>query len=557
MNGKHPIDDLFGRTLRDAEVTPPPAVWESIVHKRVGRATLAQKLRRSWGLSALLLLLSGAGSYVALNTTAEKNDGALAQPAAPTGATILDQTTAPQTLLNDPSPAEAAPIGAIDQTTTEIAEVELNAEENSSSEKQNRTAARRVAGSTANAMASHDRSANGKQTAHKEPNTSLTATVDLASAEGPVLRASVNQNAPVTGDQDVAGALQDLPNTARTDEYSTERSVTSKGSELDHPNVESAPKDQLTRVLDQIRSTPNETLPGLGIRSSPLPLTEAKQPGPLLSGKAVDPYVLANGNWWFGLQLEWAAANGSWSGTGSEVNAMNTSETWLDRKGLSAAVGREWQSGLSVGLGVGLSQQRSRFLHRLVEPSSTQTVVDTTWTGTPSGPQTIFTWDIVEIQTTEPGAEQLFRSTNLYTQLRIAPEISYRLLERRRLSLHVRLSPIIHIGLSRNGNALVLKPAQEASDSSTTVLAVSPLEDAALNDRFPLSLALSGGLDLRYQLCDRLSIGLLPSFVSDIQGRIERTPKLTSSEFGGMIRLRYDIRHKERRMKQPTVPVLP
>ena len=34
MNGRHPIDDLFARGLRDAEATPPPAVWEGIVRER-------------------------------------------------------------------------------------------------------------------------------------------------------------------------------------------------------------------------------------------------------------------------------------------------------------------------------------------------------------------------------------------------------------------------------------------------------------------------------------------------------------------------------------------
>jgi hypothetical protein len=37
MSERHPIDELFSRTLHDAEVTPPPAVWEGIVRERAKR----------------------------------------------------------------------------------------------------------------------------------------------------------------------------------------------------------------------------------------------------------------------------------------------------------------------------------------------------------------------------------------------------------------------------------------------------------------------------------------------------------------------------------------
>ena len=98
--------------------------------------------------------------------------------------------------------------------------------------------------------------------------------------------------------------------------------------------------------------------------------------------------------------------------------------------------------------------------------------------------------------------------------------------------------------------------SQEPLDSSATSLTVVSLGDASLNERFPLSLALSGGLDLRYQLCDRFSIGLLPNFVYGIPREVGRTPRLNSVELGGALRLRYDIRHKECKAKQPIVPIL-
>ena len=46
MKGEHPIDDLFARGLRDAESTPPAAVWEGIDRERNWAHITLLKLRR-------------------------------------------------------------------------------------------------------------------------------------------------------------------------------------------------------------------------------------------------------------------------------------------------------------------------------------------------------------------------------------------------------------------------------------------------------------------------------------------------------------------------------
>lgn len=550
MSGKHPIDDLFARALRDAEVTPPPPVWEGIARERASRSTLPQLLRRNWGLSAMLLFFVGASGFLAFYANTSNNEGKLAQQEE------LTRPGSPQKQVVGASHAQAISIDAASETSDRSIAMGASANvtttpaftTDSNVEKANTAVP--VSTQTVNAKTSipvaakNDRAEPGKAIITSKKARSNNTSHPHASGE----KTDAHEDTKVVVAMENNPAKATVPNDPLKDHSTHDVPINEEGNPTGSSSMGPTPQKG--------RSVPNESLEDLIVRTSPLPLLEAKQPSPILPGKTIDPYVMAKGNWWIGAQVEWAALNSSWSGAGAEVDAMNAGETWRDRKGLSVVVGREWQSGVSLGLGVGISQQRSRFLHRTVEAGTTETMIDTAWTATPSGPQTSFTWDIVETQITEPGTEQLYNSTNVYTQLRIAPEISYRLVERRRLSIQVRLSPMINVTLSRSGNALAPMVSQEPLDSSATSLTVVSLGDASLNERFPLSLALSGGLDLRYQLCDRFSIGLLPNFVYGIPREVGRTPRLNSVELGGALRLRYDIRHKECKAKQPIVPIL-
>jgi len=275
----------------------------------------------------------------------------------------------------------------------------------------------------------------------------------------------------------------------------------------------------------------------------------APAPGPILQGDSTPAYVLKRGNWWLALQGELSMLNASWKGAGRAVTELNESETWRGGQGLSVAVGREWLNGWSIGLGIGANKQHSRFLRREVGSSRTEVVVDTTWTGTPMGTQTNYTWDIVETVVNEPGVERDYSATNIYTRLRIAPEVSYQPLRKKRFSLSARLVPMMMLDIGRKGNTLVPSSTIDSLEIETTGTGTLQLDDASLDERFPMTFAISAGLELRYRFCERWSVGFLPTFTYWLPSAERRVPSLSMTELGGALRLRYDLRHQERRLK--------
>lgn len=60
MKEQHPVDDLFARNLRDAEVPPPPEVWQGIAQARYGRRG---GWFRHWPWLVLLVVSGGLATY--------------------------------------------------------------------------------------------------------------------------------------------------------------------------------------------------------------------------------------------------------------------------------------------------------------------------------------------------------------------------------------------------------------------------------------------------------------------------------------------------------------
>lgn len=540
MNGKHPIDDLFARTLRDAEATPPPAVWEGIVRERgKGRRAVAKR-RSRWGLAALLLLLLGGAGYWTLTRDGGNENAALSL------SEDGQVTAAGNARVGSPVVEE--------RKTSETSEEQLGqAGRSSSSGEQNEAQATPVS-TGSEAAASWSNTAGGTK-----------GTTEQSIDEDPKTQAEPHAAARVTPSKTrktnkLKQELESSESDAADSRSVVEPAVSASGIVsigIEKPgsaetngavaNNEPAPSrhassEQRARVSQDVHLA---LLTGLVTRFLSNPATA---PGPILQGDSTPAYVLKKGNWWVAVQGEWSTLNGDWKGTGSAVTELNKSETWRGGQGLGLVVGREWLSGWSLGLGIGANKQRSRFLRREVVPGHSELVIDTTWTGTPMGQVTNYTWDIVETTVVEPGVERDYSATNSYTRLRIAPEVGYQLLQKKRFSLGARLAPVMMIDIGRKGNTLIQTASADSSETGAATGALA-LTNTSLDSRFPMTFAVSAGLELRYRFCERWSLGVLPTFTYWLPRTEGRVPSLSMNELGGALRLRYDLRHQERRLK--------
>ena len=552
MNGKHPIDELFARHLRDAEAQPPRAVWEGIVRERAKARPAGAQSRGRWGLAAILLLLLGAAGYWTLvhEKTGFPDGQASVQPS-PSGEGRSVTATPGHTTTESAPPTSENPATETPATDQTKAATQQTKQENSSSE-----AGQAPAAKQANTTGKNPSEAVTERTSSTPPARStvhsrkpavnypaLTAS-SIKEPQGDNAHGDIRPNTG-SGKED---ASTSRPSRDAGDESSAGNPMTKgdEGDVLDQPR-----SDATTEASHEVimRVTPDVHLPVLSGLVTPFMNNAAPVPGPILQGDSTPAYVLSKGRWWIAAQGELAMLKGEWKGTGPEVKDLNTSETWRDGQGLSLVIGREWLSGWSVGLGVGATKQRSRFLRRETEPGETEMVIDTTWTSTPMGTATNYTWDIVQTQITEPGVEHDYTATNTYTKLRISPEVSYQLLRKKRFGLCVRLAPIMMFDVGRKGNTIVPVAPADSLETTSAATSVLQLNDASLDDRFPMSLAISAGLEFRYRICERFSVSALPMFTYWMPRTEGRVPSLMMNELGGALRLRYDLRHQERRSR--------
>jgi hypothetical protein len=262
---------------------------------------------------------------------------------------------------------------------------------------------------------------------------------------------------------------------------------------------------------------------------------------------AEDPYVLRNKRIFIGLQFDWTNVNGEWRGSGDEVPALNRSETWLDRKGIGAVIGLRWRGGSHLAMAVGVSQQRSRFLRTRTIEGGTSTTVDTTWTATPAGPQTVYTWDIVPVTIAEPGIEERTTASNTYTQLRIAPELGY---DRRlgRWSIGLRAGPMFTATLARAGRSLVSGAAQaDSTELQADQPMMIPVDDRSVDERFRLSFGAFAAVDINYHLTEAITLGAGPVWSTNFAGSGGTVPVASLSELGGAFRLLINLPERERK----------
>lgn len=528
MNGKHPIDDHFARVLREAEATPPDAVWKNVAGAMDRPPARAYRYRRIT-IALLLLLLLGGAAYWSVTSRGTRPDG-------------------PGTRQVRSTPPTAAPQA---ERSVEVGE-HAQAEPSSTGRSQE-------LGTVATPGSASD---NKVSPVARERNTDADPSVPNRTHERPVgdgggterdgRQASVGAvlNSSIEG-----GSRTDQPEHTGTAGLENEEGpapeaaspVTEQPTPLFHAGGLSGSSSTAESALP--RSTPDVHLPRLASNPTPVVIRTAPTTGALMRGDSTPAYLLRKGRWWFALQGGIAKLDGHWSGSDPAARELNRDETWLGGRSLGLVVGREWLNGWSAGLGIGAAWQRARFLRLERTPGPTETVIDTTWTNSFQGPNAYWTWNIVETDVTEPGTQREFRATNEYLWLRVAPEAARQLFEYRRLSLHARAGAAALFGITRKGSTLYRPSVHTLDAPPDGHVNVVDLNDAAVRERFAFSFALWGALELQYRVREHWSVGALPMVEWRPAMHSSKGPALSMTSFGGALRLRYDLFHQEKRTR--------
>lgn len=535
MKGEHPIDDLFARGLRDAEFTPPPAVWEGIVRERNWAHVTLLKLRRRWGYTLLGVLLLGGGAVY----FAAQEGSAGTSP----GATVLaskEPIPAVQTELVTAMPGTQEGRGAQEpqQAHTSTRGVEgdhpagsktgANTPSQAIDPSQIRSANNAVDAGKPNAWPAQDRaSAAVASRAEARPEPTLAAQQERDATTA--LTADMHEGVPSSATLS-STRMEDATQTAAPD-----------GSTTPAPNAiatDARTYSSGAAFLGDARWM--RTLPSL------VTIALGADPEPI-NAHSEDPYVLRSKRIFVGLQFDWTAVSGEWRGSGEEVAALDRSETWLDRKGMGLLAGLHWRSGLHLALAASASQQRSRFLYTATVAGDTSTTMDTLWIATAAGPQTVYTWDIVPVTITEPGNEERTTATNTYTRFRIAPELGYDH-PFGRWSIGGRIGPVFTATRSRKGRTLLPDPVQpDGNELPRNPPIVISADDPSVDERFRISFGAFAAIDINYHLTEAITLGAGPVWSTNFAGSGGAVPVASLTELGGAFRLLINLPERERK----------
>ncbi len=506
MNTEHPIDDLFARTLRDAELDPPQQVWQSVVRNRdVANNANSRRWRRR-GYAALLLLLLGTPTVW---LSVRHNDDSNIAP--------------PQNANSEVVIAEQNDANAVKAPTTRSATEQM------------------TNGSTATEQRTDQTLATNRVERPK--------TADPARTEKSVV---ANGKASHAGISMVIGSNKRIAE--RTDPVPT-NATKNLGVPSGHSAIIEHGSDVSVAICAPSITEPTIVLAVMDRQGAdgaaahwidPLAIDIPRRTDSAsLTQREITPYVIRNGNWWIGVQLDVAEMSGTWNGSAQLDAEMNKAETWRDQRGVSLLLGRSWNSGFSLATGIGLTQRRSNYFHQVDRDGNSSMSIDTNWVGSPLGVTTVYTWNIDTIHVGEPGQHEKFNATNSYWQLRVPIELGFHK-QVRRWSFGVRGGLLLSFTTSRNGHTLELVPSPADSLGNAGYFTRSiPLRQNSVDDRFAFSLAATAGLDIGYLIGDRLRVGIGPNYVHSLTGG-SGPLRLSSEEIGGALRLIYELPAHER-----------
>lgn len=491
MRERHPIDDLFRRVLNEAETTPPAEVWLAVQRRRSWFRRWAVRAERHRSIAALvLLLLLGGGAGILFRTDAGNGTrmNAGSNEAQPT------RTTA--------SPDQRAPL-PISPSSDVTAATATDAQE---------------AGDPPERLA--DEAARSREATLEPP---LKAQRIESGGKGVRTLAGPERRevAPLV---DTDGSTSTPEPMARINEaFIAATKEGTSGSGVDDPR----PQTTLSRI-DPRRTT----------------IGHISDSARIAARGGVLEYAMERGNYWFGVQWALHGLDAQWTGSRTLVEELDRAEDWGTQRSMALLFGRRWRSGASVATGAEFVQRTSRFLYDRELPALQTTVLDTVWSGTPSGAATVYTWDIDSTTVLEPGAKQRYSTSNRYVLLRFPVEVGWRK-EVRRWSIGGKLGVALTIPLHRKGTTLGM--AEEAQDASIGAI---DLADPAIADRFGPTLGLTAAFDLGLRFSEHWSIHLGPACSRDIVNE-GPAPRPQVSSYGGFFALEHDLPSHERARPSP------
>ncbi|MEO8069726.1 MAG: hypothetical protein ABI599_18660 [Flavobacteriales bacterium] len=488
MKERHPIDDLFREGLYASEAEPPAEVWQRVVAQRSWGHRVLAGLQRRWAIALLVVALVGTPlAWYA----AQGEDPALASA---TG----------QPAQNGPVPSDLTP------TTTEGAANSIAP--TTMAEIVHDTIPDPAPANTTDIDASESKAVEGdpKGEAPSPPQRTKRPTTSSATTLG--VGVETKNNGPVD---------QGKPSPAGSAQGSGAEGRTTGSSLLPTDDVgRTAPEAPTTNAAVQVsyRNDPLYSSVAVEVGSEDYvneefllahsrPIAYSHFPDSLLTSERIldAPYVLANGAWWVGVQFGWDQLGGGWSGTSPLVDELNKAEDWQSALQAGIVGGRTWKSGLSLSLGVGVADVKSRFLFKERVPQGNgdgfTSVLDTTWQANavaPDSSYTVYTYSIDYILIPIGETEVQYNATNRHTLLNIPLELAWQK-NLKRFTLAPRIGVNANIFLARNGNTLITN----ASDGRTTSMSAN---DPRADSRYGILLSGSAGVDVGYALDERTQI---------------------------------------------------
>lgn len=506
MREKQPIDELFKRTLFDAEVSPPTAVRDALGHK-LGWVDAVRNTPGSLPLLMLIIGLAGAGGALWSWNSDQKigdDQNVQIQVLAPNHAEVVSNEQ--ETIVSK----NALPLITA-QISTNLSDRTTNA----------------------SGIGSHQDdhgSASGTNTRRSNATPKMAA-VSAHTTDGAVRNAGRellgSGELVMSNDQMVASHKGSVSVEQPSEEPRAHTSAQKERPEppttvrLDPSEITSAP--QITeeglrepQALDEQRWVPEtgqSAWGNLGLMATYLEPMAVQSMSDLSPGKPTTRptplmYVLPKGTWWIGAFVGMGTVNGHWKG--DQVGDLDHAEHWKSTFQGGLLLGRVWRSGWSVSAGVGASRVRSKFQFDENGPASNFSELDTTWaTGIFAG-TSVYTWNIDTLQVQVPGRSVSREARNNYTAVQVPITLGWHG-ELRRLRYGAFAGVMAWIPAERKG--LTLQRDNTDGPSSTI-----PLQDNKVQDRFGIQLHGSAGLSMGYALTEHFDAYVEPMVTSPIFG---------------------------------------